>query len=483
MTSDPLRVLFVTSECAPLSKTGGLADVSAALPAALSALGVDARVLVPAYGATPPGRVLATLPAAGSFPRATLVEAQLPSGVAVMLLACPDLFARNGGPYQNAEGADWPDNAVRFGLLARAAALIACGALPDWTPAVVHGNDWQAGLAPVYLRYAPAATAATVLTIHNLAFQGLFPAQAVESLGLPAASYSVDGLEYYGQCSFLKGGIAYADAITTVSPTYALEIQTEAQGMGLQGLLRHRRDDLSGILNGIDTAAWDPEHDPYLARNYAPATLAGKAHNKRAVQLRAGLPPSQQPLLAAVTRLTGQKGIDWIIELAPALAARSLQLVVLGRGEARYERELAALAAAHPAHIAVTLDFDEAYAHQIEAGADMFLMPSRYEPCGMNQMYSQRYGTVPIVRATGGLADSVGDAADGGAGFVFAEASGAALLAAIERALAAYKDREAWTRLQLNGMHRDFGWQASAMRYIDIYRRIVDARRTVTPSA
>jgi len=479
MTSSPLRILFVTSECTPLSKTGGLADVSAALPAALRTLGADVRVLVPAYGAAaaPPAQPLGTLPAQGNFPRAAIVETRLPNGVPAMQVVCPQFYARNGGPYQNSEGADWPDNALRFGLLSRAAALAAMGALPDWTPDVIHCNDWQTGLAPTYLRYMPGARAATVFTIHNLAFQGIFPAQAIDALGLPAASFTVDGLEYYGQLSCMKGGIAYADAITTVSPTYAAEIQAEEHGAGLHGLLQHRRAHLSGILNGIDTAVWNPARDPYLARNYGPSTLADKTHNKRAVQLRAGLPTVNQPLLATVTRLTGQKGIDWLIAIAPALAARGLQLVVLGRGEPQYERALAALAAAHPANVAATLEFDEPFAHLLEAGADIFLMPSRFEPCGMNQMYSQRYGTVPVVRATGGLADSVQDAAKpDGAGFVYAEASAAALLAAIDRALLVYADRMTWRRLQLNGMRRDFGWQASAARYLEIYRRISDVK-------
>jgi starch synthase len=486
MSSPSLRVLFVTSECAPFSKTGGLADVSAALPAALRAQGVDVRVMVPAYGDTAAHtpRAIATLPAAGNFPRAMLVEAKLPSAVPALLLVCPEFYARNGGPYQNADGADWPDNAVRFGLLCRVAAQAAVDAIPGWTPNVIHCNDWQAGLTPAYLRYMPAAHAATVFTIHNLAFQGIFPAPAVATLGLPPASFTVEGLEYYGQMSFLKSGIAYANAITTVSPTYAQEIQSEPQGSGLHGLLTYRRAHLSGILNGIDTALWDPARDPYLARNYGPSTLSNKLHNKRAVQLRAGLPPVDEPLLAAISRLTGQKGIDRLIEIAPALAANSRQLIVLGRGEPGYERALCELATAYPENIAVALEFDEPYAHLIEAGADVLLMPSRFEPCGMNQMYSQRYGTVPVVRATGGLADSVQDATTpDGAGFVYTEDSGAALLAAIERAMEVFGERKAWRRVQLNGMRRDFGWKASAARYLDIYRRVTTARHELMPTA
>jgi len=471
MTSSPLRILFVTSECTPLSKTGGLADVSAALPAALRTLGADVRVLVPAYGAAaaPPAQPLGTLPAQGNFPRAAIVETRLPNGVPAMQVVCPQFYARNGGPYQNSEGADWPDNALRFGLLSRAAALAAMGALPDWTPDVIHCNDWQTGLAPTYLRYMPGARAATVFTIHNLAFQGIFPAQAIDALGLPAASFTVDGLEYYGQLSCMKGGIAYADAITTVSPTYAAEIQAEEHGAGLHGLLQHRRAHLSGILNGIDTAAWNPARDPYLARNYGPSTLADKTHNKRAVQLRAGLPTVNQPLLATVTRLTEQKGIDWLIEIVPALAARGLQLMVLGRGDPQFERELATLAAAHQANVAVTLDFDEPFAHLLEAGADIFLMPSRFEPCGMNQMYSQRYGTLPVANATGGLLDTI---ADGETGFLIDQVTMPALIGGLQRAMGVYRQPDKWRAMQKAAMARDFGWDGAAREYAAIYQRI-----------
>lgn len=481
----PPPILFVTSECVPYSKTGGLADVSAALPAALSRLGADVRVLLPAYGAAPAGaRAVATLPAAGNFPAATIVEAAAAQGATAWLVVCPPFYARNGGPYQSTAGADWPDNALRFGFLGRIAALAASGAIPGWRPRVIHCNDWQSAMAAAYVRFMPSAQAATVFTIHNLAFQGIFPREVVAALGLPPESFSIEGLEFYGKCSFMKAGLFYSDAITTVSPTYAREIQTAEFGCGLAGLLARRSADLTGILNGIDTLAWNPASDANLARRYGAATLADKLHNKRALQIRAGLPPHHQPLIGVVTRLTEQKGVDWIIDIAPQLAAKSVQLVVLGNGEPQYERALSALAAAHPANIAVTLGFDEAYAHLIEGGADMFMMPSRFEPCGMNQMYSQRYGTVPIVRATGGLADSVVDAAQpDGSGFVFAEANAAALLRAVERALAAYRDRATWRRLQQNGMRREFGWRASALGYLEIYRQVAQRRQLATPSA
>jgi len=474
-----MRVLFVCSECAPWVKTGGLADVSAALPAALRALGVDARVMLPVYPSVPTHDALQVgqfVPTA-RFPPARLLTATLPNGVPALLLDCPQLYARDGGPYQNDAGEDWSDNAQRFAQLCRIAAVLATARSggSTWRPDVVHCNDWQTALVPAYLQYQDAARAATVLTIHNLAFQGLFPARAVEEAELPAASFSVDGLEFYGLCSFLKGGLSYADALTTVSPTYAAEIQTEVHGMGLHGLLARRRDALAGILNGIDTTMWDPARDPHIARHYSAAALEGKAVNKRALQTRMGLLQSDAPLLAMVSRLTAQKGVDFVLEIGPALADIPAQLIMLGRGDAVYERAVAALARAHSRHISATIGFDEPLAHLIEAGADAFLMPSRFEPCGMNQMYSQRYGTVPIVRATGGLADSVEDfspATGTGSGFVFHEPTAAALLAAIRRAVDVYRDTASWRRLQRNGMARDFSWNASARRYREIYERI-----------
>ena len=485
--SAPLRILFVTSECAPWIKTGGLADVSAALPPALEACGADVRVLLPAYGALRPhiahSRVLARIPAHGPLPAGTLVEAPLPSGVPAWLIDAPDLYAREGGPYVDAQGRDWPDNAQRFAALARLAADLAIGAHGvGWRPDVVHGHDWQAGLAPAYLHFA-GRPVPTVMTIHNLAFQGVFPREALRELALPPESWSMAGVEYYGQLSFLKAGLYYADALTTVSPSYAGEIQREPLGMGLQGLLAGRRDALAGILNGIDVAAWDPARDPHLAQRYDADTLYGKAANKRALQRRAGLPvDAKAPLAAMVSRLTEQKGVDLVLDTAPRLLAAGGQLVVLGTGDRAFETALTALAAAHPRQVAATIGFDEAYAHQVEAGADLFLMPSRFEPCGMNQMYSQRYGTVPVVHGTGGLRDSVVDCtpetlADGTAsGFVFGAPTAAALAAALARALAAYADAPTWRALQRHGMARDFSWTASAQRYLAIYERLAAAR-------
>jgi len=481
MTIDPIRVLFVTPECAPLVKTGGLADVSAALPAALTRIAVDVRVLMPAYAQVlarlPALEELARIPGTAHFPPARLLRTSTDADVPLLLLDCPELFDRPGGPYMDAAGAEWPDNALRFGQLSRVAALLAGNRSPlDWLPEVIHCNDWQAGLAPAYLHFDAEPHAASLVTIHNLAFQGVFDAGYVDRLGLPAGSFHMHGLEYYGRLSFLKAGLRYADRITTVSPTYAAEIQREPLGMGMQGLLAERRDALSGILNGIDTALWDPARDPMIAQPYDAATLAAKAGNKRALQQRLGLRvDADVPLLAVVSRLAYQKGIDLILEAADALCALPAQLAVLGSGEQPLEHALAALAARARGSVAAVLGFDEALSHLFEAGADMFLMPSRFEPCGMNQMYSQRYGTVPVVHATGGLVDSVIDctpqslAAGTATGFSFAPAEAAALLATVSRAVQAYRTPRTWQALQRAGMARDFSWNDGARRYRELY--------------
>jgi starch synthase len=484
-----MRILFATSECAPLVKTGGLGDVSASFPAALKALGLDPRILLPAYRAVlqqlPNRREIARLAATADFPAARLLQGQTPSGVPLLALDCPVLYDRAGGPYQDEAGSDWTDNALRFGLLSHAAALLGSAASPlGWQPDVVHCNDWQTGLAPAYLRYAAGARAATLQTIHNLAYQGIFEPQFVAALGLPPACFTPHGVEYHGKLSFLKSGLQFADAITTVSPTYALEIQSEPLGFGLQGLLAARRESLSGILNGIDTGLWNPATDPLIAGRYDADTLGAKAINKSALQRRLGLAPSPaMPLFAVVSRFTQQKGLDWLLAIAAQLLALPAQLAILGSGERQLEQGLHALAREHPQQASTTIGFDEALAHQIEAGADAVLMPSRFEPCGMNQMYSQRYGTPPIVRATGGLADTVADctpaalATGSASGFVFREPSAQALLAAVERAAGAWHDGATWRALQRNGMARDFGWERSARRYAAIYERLAKQRK------
>ncbi len=488
MKTERLRVLFATPECAPWVKTGGLGDVSAALPPALEAGGLDVRVLLPAYrpvlAAIAHARELAALPATARFPAARLLEAPLPSGVPAWLVDCQALYDREGGPYQDpATGADWPDNALRFALLARVAAVLAGESSPlAWRSSVLHCNDWQTALAPAYAHFAGGARAATLVCVHNLAFQGLFPPATTAEVGLPAAAYSIEGAEFYGRFSFLKAGLAYADAIATVSPTYAQEIQREPLGFGMQGLLAARADRLHGILNGIDEDVWDPATDALLPHRFDAARLEAKRDNKLALQRRMSLPVDPGvPLLGFVGRLTQQKGVDLIAAAAPAIAAAPAQLAVLGTGERALEQALRELARARPQHVAVEIGFDEPLAHLVEAGADAFLMPSRFEPCGLNQMYSQRYGTPPVARSTGGLADSIVDctpatlAGGTATGFLFDEPTAGALAGAIERAIAAWRDPASWRALQRNGMARDFGWRASAARYAALYRSLAGA--------
>ena len=463
-----MQVLFVTPECAPLTKTGGLGDVSAALPAALRSIGLDVRTLIPGYReiVSQDSRPLASLRVLG-------FDCRLLEAGTMLVLDCPELYVRDGGPYQTHEGQDWEDNALRFGVLSKAAAVLGSAGSPiDWRPDVVHSQDWPAALAPVYLDAEPER-AATVMTVHNLAFQGNFDAALIGPLELPRAAFHLDGLEFHGRLSFLKGGIAYADAVTTVSPSYAREIQGETLGCGLDGLLRRRREALSGILNGIDTAEWDPAADRRIAQRYDVHTLEAKAANKAALQKRMGLRPDEDlPLLGMVSRFTHQKGADLVAAAADELAAMPAQLALLGKGERAVEEALRALAARHPGRIGLQIGFDEDLAHAIEAGADLFLMPSRFEPCGLNQMYSQRYGTPPVARATGGLIDTI---VDGTTGFLFEGAEPAALTAAVRRALAAYRDPARWARVQRAGMGRDFSWGAAARRYADLYARL--ARR------
>ncbi len=462
-----MNVLFVTPECAPLTKTGGLGDVSAALPAALRALGLDVRTLMPGYRETPPGTAVATMKVLG-------YECRVLAAGTMLLLDCPALYARDGGPYQTHEGRDWDDNALRFGVLSKAAALLGSRASPlAWRPDVVHCQDWPAALAPAYLHFE-AGRAATLMTVHNLAFQGNFDAALLSALELSAASFHMDGVEFHGRLSFLKGGLAYADALSTVSPSYAREIQGEEHGCGLDGLLRRRRESLTGILNGIDVEEWNPATDPRLERRYDVHTLEAKAANKAALQRRMGLDVDDDlPLAGMVSRFTHQKGTDLVVAAAEELPAMPAQLAVLGKGERTHEEALRALAARHPGRIAVQVGFDEDLAHAIEAGADVFLMPSRFEPCGLNQMYSQRYGTPPIARATGGLIDTI---VDGVTGFLFQDADAASLIAAVRRALAAYRDPARWARIQRAGMSADFSWSAAARRYADLYARLAMAR-------
>jgi starch synthase len=475
------KVLFVASEVHPLTKTGGLADVGASLPAALHSLGNDVRILMPGYrdakAAAGALRPIAEfdIPRGGS---ATILEGTLPgSDIPVWLLDHPPAYDRAGHPYLDPQGQPWYDNAPRFALLCHAAVALASNDLAiEWRPDIVHCNDWQTGLVPALLSLRTPRPA-TLFTVHNLAYQGLFPADVHRALQLPASFWSPNTLEFYGQLSFIKGGLVFADRLTTVSPTYAREIQTAEFGGGLDGLLKHRADRLSGILNGIDTATWDPANDPYIAQRYDAQTLEHKKANKTALQRLCGLVVRDDVvLLGTVGRLVEQKGVDLILGAWPQFVNKPVQLVVLGSGEARFENELRRLRELYPAQVAVKIGYDEALAHYIEAGSDAFLMPSRFEPCGLNQMYSLRYGTVPVVRSVGGLADTVVDAspahlASGRAnGFCFAESTSAALTEAIERALELHRNKHAWRALMLTGMRLDFSWRKSATEYLDRYR-------------
>ena len=473
-----MNVLFVTSELAPWVKTGGLGDVAAALPPALRKAGVDVSILLPYYPEVRKAFPVTVAPAIMSFGHfgagfepSTLRAAQSPTGVPLLLLDCPAYFDRPGNPYLGPDGADWSDNPLRFGLLSRIAAWLgSTDNTLSWQPDVVHCNDWQTGLAPAYLKLLPKARAASIITVHNLAFQGLCAAERLHALGLPDRAWTMEGVEYYGHLSFLKGALQFADAITTVSPTYAREIQTDAEGMGMAGLLRHRGQDLYGILNGIDLEAWNPATDAHLPATYTAATLDTKLQDKVALQHELGLEARDDiPLLGVVSRLTHQKGLDLVAALHQQLAELPVQLAILGSGDRALEAEFQRLAVLYPGQFAVRIGFDEGLAHRIEAGADAFLMPSRFEPCGLNQMYSLRYGTPPVVRATGGLADTV---TDGVTGFVFADATAEALLAAIRRAVDTWYEPELWRTMQIAGMACDVGWTEPAGQYLALYEKL-----------
>ncbi|MCL4316589.1 MAG: glycogen synthase GlgA [Gammaproteobacteria bacterium] len=481
------KVLFAVSEVHPLIKTGGLADFAGSLPVALQELRHDVRLVLPAYrpvlAQARAWRVVARLELPGQ--QASILEGALPgTRVTCWLVHAPKWFDRPGGPYTDASGHDWPDNAARYALFAHAVTRLALGQTGlNWRARVVHCNDWQTGLVPALLS-READRPATLFTIHNLAYQGLFPAAQFPALHLPAALWGHDGLEFHGQLSFIKGGLIYADRINTVSPTYAEEITTSALGYGLEGLIKHRAAHVSGILNGVDYRVWDPARDLLIIRNYSSADLAHKAANKQWLQQHCALPVQERiPLIGMVGRLVEQKGIDMLLAALPQLVQLPLQLVLLGSGARPFEDALQDWARRYPQRLSVHIGYSEELAHRIEAGSDMFLMPSRFEPCGLNQLYSLRYGTVPIVRRTGGLADTVLDASadhlkQGRAtGIVFSEEGGAALLHAVRRALDLFSHPPTWRALMLAGMRQDYSWGTSARRYSALYQQAIAARR------
>lgn len=481
-----MRVLQVCAELYPLIKTGGLADVCGALPAALAGHGCDVRVLLPAYPAVLRGVDAAAVPATGVLPDGVrLLQGRLPDGrTMAYLIDAPQLYEREGVPYQDADGRAYSDNHRRFALLGRIAASLADGLDPAWLPQVVHGHDWHAGLAPAYLRAAQRhrgrRLAASVHTVHNLAFQGTFGPEVLPELALPADFYQTDGLEFHGQVSFMKAGLHYADLVTTVSPTYAREIQGEEQGCGLDGVLRARSAVLSGILNGVDTAVWSPATDTLIAKPYDVESLVGKSHSRNALQREFKLTLQKQaPLFGVVSRLTEQKGFNLILQALPQVLERGGQLVVLGSGGASLVAALQNAAAAHPKAIGVTVGYDEALAHRIIAGADVILVPSRFEPCGLTQLYGLAYGTLPLVRRVGGLADTVVDCslenldAERATGFVFERFDAVDFGAALGRAFALFKRRGEWRGVQRRAMSQRFGWDAAAIRYVAQYRRLL----------
>ncbi len=475
------KILFASSETQPLIKTGGLADVAGSLPIALSGLGQDVRIIMPNYQAIKncePGRYLCTVRVNNCD--VNLLETHLPaSNVIVWLVDYPPLFGTPGNPYHDESGNPWPDVGDRFALFCRIVAEVAMNrAYLDWKPDIVHCNDWQTGLVPALLSLE-SHRPATVFTIHNMAYQGVFPSTTYTLLNLPGQLWHPDGLEYHGLLSFIKGGLSYADRITTVSPTYAQEIQTPEFGYGLEGLLAHRQHVLSGIINGIDTETWNPRTDNHIGQTYDVDHLELKQANKIALQERLGLPIDPElPLFGLIGRLVDQKGIDLMLSCLPEMTAMPLQFALLGSGDKSIQVRLQDFARLYPDKISVTIGYDENLAHQIEAAADVFLMPSRFEPCGLNQMYSQRYGTLPIVRKTGGLADTVVDALpeniDNGSasGFVFNDAVPGALMEAIKRSLVVYHNATLWKQLQLNAMTKDFSWQNSANQYLALYNEI-----------
>jgi starch synthase len=524
LTPDPsipgssIRVLAVASEIFPLVKTGGLGDVAGALPLALGPAGAETTTMVPGFPAVldaltdvvavhhfpdlfgGPATVLRGTAASRDL-RGTAASRDLrgtaasrgtaatrdPHGTAatldLLVVDAPHLFGRTGNPYLGPNLREWPDNGVRFAGLGAAASAIGAGIVPGLTFDIVHAHDWQAAMAVVYLQFHHGPRPGTVLTVHNLAFQGRYPASLFPRLGLPGAAFSLDGLEYHGDVNFLKGGLSYADRITTVSPTYAREITGVENGMGLDGLLRYRSDVLSGILNGIDDDVWNPETDPLIPAAYGQGKLAGRAVNKAALQRRMGLEENPDALLVGViSRLTSQKGLDMLVDQIDGLATDGMQFAVLGSGEPALERAFVAAAEWHLGSVGCNIGYDEPLAHLIEAGSDALLVPSRFEPCGLTQLYALRYGAIPVVSRVGGLADSVIDANEAAlsagvaTGVQFWPATPEALEGALRRLLLLWRDKPAWQRMQRNAMAADVSWRASANRYVALFQTLLAER-------
>ncbi|BAB54020.1 MULTISPECIES: glycogen synthase GlgA [Mesorhizobium] len=479
-----MQVLSVTPEIFPLIKTGGLADVTGALPVALAAKGVTMRTLIPGFPAVMEG--FKKRKAVYQYPllqggKASIHAVQI-AGLDLFVLDAPHLFDRPGGPYGNASGADWPDNWRRFAALSQAGADIAGGAISGYLPEIVHAHDWQSAMTLAYMRYGKAVGTPSMMTVHNLAFQGQFGAGIFGELGLPAVAMALDGVEYYGGVGFLKAGLQAAWAITTVSPTYAQEIRSPEFGMGLDGLINMRSSDLYGIVNGIDTAIWDPETDKHLVSNYTATTLKARAPNRAAVEERFGLDRDDSPIVCVISRLTWQKGMDILATVIDGIVATGARLAILGSGDAGLEGALLAAAARHRGRIGVVIGYDEGLSHTMQGGCDAIIIPSRFEPCGLTQLYGLRYGCVPVVARTGGLADTIIDANEAAmaagvaTGLQFAPNNGGAMLHAIRRLVDAYADPAAFETIQRQGMKADVSWDKSAEKYLELYRLLLSKR-------
>lgn len=480
-----MQVLAVASEIYPLIKTGGLADVAGALPGALAGEGVAVTTLIPGYPSV--------IEQFGSAPQPLASYPTLHGGAAkvvsvrigeldLFVLDAPHLFDRHGGPYADASGADWQDNWRRYAALGRVASDIAGGAIAGYAPDIVHAHDWQAAMAPAYMRYGGAPGVPSVMTVHNLAFQGQFAASIFPDLGLPAFAMGLDGVEYYGGVGFLKAGLQSAWAITTVSPTYAEEIRTKEFGMGLDGLLNRRAADLTGIVNGIDTDVWDPFTDPFLTVNYSSRTIKLRAKNRASVEAALQLDPGSDPIIAVISRLTWQKGMDILVSVLDAVVRAGARLAVLGSGDRALEGGLLSAAARHRGRVGVRIGYDEKLSHLMQAGCDAILIPSRFEPCGLTQLYGLRYGCVPVVARTGGLNDTVIDAnpaalaARTATGVSFGPVTAESLLRALRRTVRLHNDPKAWTQMQKQGMKSDVSWEGSAGLYADLYSSILSKK-------
>jgi starch synthase len=487
-----MQVLSVAAEAYPLVKTGGLGDVVGTLPGALAGHGVTVTTLLPGYPAIL--EHVSDAPFVHHYENLMGVQARILasyiSGHPLLVLDAPALFSRDGGIYGDRAGAAWPDNWRRFAALGRAAADLASGAIPNWRFDLLHAHDWHAALAPAYLRFAPGpgSAARSIITIHNIAFQGRFDVSVFPFLGFPPSVYNINGLEYYGGVGFLKAGLASANAITTVSPGYAREIQKPAFGMGLEGLIRTRGGDLSGILNGIDPQVWNSRTDPALAARYDSESLAARRVNKRAIESGFGLTPDEGPLFTVISRLSWQKGMDVLSDQVDTLVSLGARLALLGTGDAALEVKFRAAAVRHPGKVAVAVGYDERLSHLLQGGADAILIPSRFEPCGLTQLYGLAYGCVPVAARTGGLGDTIIDANEAAlaqrvaTGILFDDVTNDSLADALQRTVSLYGRSDAWSGMQTQGMRADFSWRQSGARYAELYARIAASNQTTEAS-